>query len=173
MGWWYSGIIVDLRPEDGIWGLFPKGSSHFLEIHTEIFMKVKRINRQVLMQRDICIGTQGASTRKPLRKKPTPAPKDVESPWDFQPRTEFEKEDLGLSSATYWWGSTASEHRGLDVPIHRMKWKWYLKRDVISSKKCVIQSYRRNSTYCDFWFECFLKCGPHLIWLKRSKISYG
>ena len=63
-----------------------------------------------------------------MRKKPTPAPKDVELPWDFQPRTELEKEDLGLSSATYWWGSTASEYRGLDVPIHRMKWKWYLKR---------------------------------------------
>ena len=41
-----------------------------------------------------------------------------------------------------------------------------------SSKKWVIQSYRRNSTYYDFWLECFLKCGPHLIpiWLKRSKM---
>ena len=40
---------------------FQKEVLTFLEILIEIFMKVKRRNRQVLMQRDVCIGTQGAS----------------------------------------------------------------------------------------------------------------
>ena len=56
-----------------------------------------------------------------VRKKSTLAPKDVELPWDFQPRTELEKEDLGPSSATYWWGSTASERGGLGDPF--TEWK--------------------------------------------------